>query len=83
MSYHRVLAVPAAQIRVGDVILVYPDGENSRCERLPVLECSRDDSDGDVYIRWGDEGKGAKFFDPWEHVQLDVLETFGKNGGSE
>lgn len=85
-EYHRVLIVPAAQIVVGDVVLTYPTSSMDRVitemfgrpEREVVTECHRDPKDGTIYIK---TDSAAQYCQPYDHVQLDCLLTFGKNTG--
>lgn len=80
MSYHRVVNVVAGQLRVGDVVLVWPKTGVRIPERCALTEVRRDNHDGDVYLRWGAE-EASQFADPWEPFQVDCLLTFGNNGG--
>ena len=83
-QYHRVIKIPAAQVKVGDVVLwnnrdnSFFDG-HSQPERLRVMHVDLDHSDGTIYVKCG-EGK-AQYLEPFEHVRLDCLETFGFNYG--
>ena len=91
MTHHRILSVPACQIRKGDVILVYKNieynmGSFSRSQsfmnvdRESVVNHHLDPADGTYYIQT-DSGVAA-YLDPHDHLQLDCLETFGQNQGN-
>jgi hypothetical protein len=83
MPIHRILKVPAAQIAVGDVVLTYPTGSLDRVftgygdsERERVIERYLDHTDGEIYIK---TDNAAQYCQPFDHVQIDCLLTFGKN----
>lgn len=88
MGYHRILNVPASQIEVGDVILLYKGSASGKHkvfvggygtpERVTVTEKYLDHSDGEIYIKSDED---SQYCQPYEQIQLDCLLTFGKNNG--
>ena len=90
MPYHRLLAIPACQVQKGDRVLVYrnipynwfgfsPGANHNEVARALVVDVSRDPSDGEIYI--STDLNFAAYMSPYVHIQLDCLDTFGKNGG--
>lgn len=88
MTYHRVLRVAAVQIVVGDVVLTYRTSSTFERvrgfsgsgvpDREVVVECHRDYGDGSIHIATDNAGA---YLEPFQHVELDCLLTFGKNTG--
>jgi hypothetical protein len=60
----RIVDVPAGQIREGDII--YLDDE------ARVIECHRDESDGDIYLHWVSStgADDSEYFAAWDHIKL-------------
>lgn len=89
MLYHRIISVAAEQIKVGDVIIVYrkiqynwatffPGSDYNEVAREKVTETHRDPADGTIYVATSIH---QSYLQAHAHIQLDCLETFGRNTG--
>lgn len=85
MDYHRILYIPAAEVSIGDVVLTFPTSSTYRVftgygrpERETVIECHRDEKDGEIYIK---TNNAVEYCQPYAQIKLDCLLTFGKNTG--
>lgn len=91
MSYHRILSIPAEQVREGDVVVVYRNVEynwssfssgsnHNEVAREKVSETHRDPADGTIYVA---TSVHQEYVSASTHIQLDCLETFGRNSGDQ
>lgn len=88
-TYHRIISVPAEQIRKGDVVIVHKNTPYNwssffsnvgltEIYRYEVVNWHRDPADGTIYIQAENH---AEYVDAHAHIKLDCLLTFGRNGG--